>query len=294
MKKTITMICGAVCALFLMILGGTSFSSCTAGSASSDSTAKPVPLNITVFLDLSNRLDSSANNLNSKVPQMERDTAIINKIVSMFVDTCVAHKIADNENHLQVQFHPMPQSSDIAAVAANLNIDMAAIKQPKEKKSRLMKLQDDFSKNVALIYDQTLKDQNWQGSDIWGFFCNKNPKVDQLCIREGYRNIIVILTDGYVQYLGNMKQDGNSYSYITPDMIKKVPEISLMAPRQGLDNLEVLMLEVNPLHSSCQEKLISVLEQWLKNMGVKHYVVTETDGNKENTKTIIENFFKGK
>lgn len=249
------------------------------------------PVNISVFLDLSDRLDSTCNG-GFPVSQMTRDTAIVNALVDYFIATCVEHKISENKNHFQILFHPTPKTSDMASLAANLNIDMSKISAPADKKKRLVAMKDDFSRSLSQIYEQTLRDREWIGSDIWGFFCNRNAKVDNLCLRKGYRNIMVILTDGYIYHEANVQQDGNSYSYVLPRLIDNVPDLSLMAPRKGLDSLEVMILEINPGKPVRQSKLISVLETWLKNMGVKRYVVSETD-MPSNTRTIIDTFLEG-
>lgn len=258
------------------------------GNDKDEQTDTKTPVNISVFLDLSDRLDSTCNG-GFPVSQMTRDTAIVNALVDYFVATCVEHKITENKNHFQILFHPTPKTSDIASLAANLNIDMSKISTPADKKKRLISMKDDFSRSLSQIYEQTLRDRVWIGSDIWGFFCNKNAKVDNLCLRKGYRNIMVILTDGYIYHEDNVQQDGNSYSYVLSNLIDNVPDLSLMAPRKGLDSLEVMMLEINPGKPVMQSKLISVLEAWLKDMGVKRYVVSET-GMPSDTRTIIDNF----
>lgn len=265
--------------------------SCSTGkNDKGEQTEVKTPVYISVFLDLSDRLDSTCNG-GFPVSQMTRDTAIVNALVDYFVATCVEHKISENRNHFQILFHPTPKTSDIASLAANLNIDMSKISAPADKKKRLVAMKDDFSRSLSQIYEQTLRDREWIGSDIWGFFCNRNAKVDNLCLRKGYRNIMVILTDGYIYHEANVQQDGNSYSYVLPRLIDNASDLSLMAPRKGLDSLEVMMLEINPGKPVRQAKLISVLETWLKNMGVKRYVVSETD-MPSNTRTIIDNFLK--
>ncbi|MCM1312025.1 MAG: hypothetical protein NC206_09345 [Bacteroides sp.] len=148
-----------------------------------------------------------------------------------------------------------------------------------------------FSKNLSQIYWQTLCERNWIGSDIWGFFCNKNAKVDALCVRPDYRNILVILTDGYIYHDANKQKSGNAYSYILPMLVDNVDNLSLMATRKNLDNLEVLMLEINPGKITRQDKLITILEQWLKDMEVGHFAVSGTD-MPSNTRLIIDNFLR--
>ena len=51
------------------------------------------------------------------------------------------------------------------------------------------------------------------------------------------------------------------------------------------------MLEVNPLQPSQREKMISVLEEWFRSMGVKHFVVSDTD-MPVNTEAYIDNFIE--
>lgn len=262
------------------------------GGSDSPKNITQIPVNISVFLDLSDRIDSVHEGDIPVSQRMARDTAIVNTFIDYFVNMCVKHKISENRNHFQILFHPTPKTSDIETLAANLNIDMSKISKAADKKKKLIEMKDNFSKGLTLIYEQTLCGKDFvDGSDIWGFFCNKNAKVDDLCIRKGYRNIIVILTDGYIYYKHNMQQEGNSYNYILSSLIDNAPDMSLMAPRTGLDSLEVMMLEINPGKLVRHDKLISVLETWLKDMGVKRYVVSET-GKSSDTRTIIDNFLK--
>lgn len=148
------------------------------------------PLNISVYLDLSDRLTRDI------VPsQMERDMAIIDHLVDLFIADCVDNgKIINSKNHFQVFFYPAPNSSQIAQLAKGLNVDMSKC-EVSQKKVELTDMKSRFQKNLAQIYSDVLEQQDWVGSDIWGFFSNK--EVDKLCVRSGYRNILVILTDGY-------------------------------------------------------------------------------------------------
>ena len=252
--------------------------SCGGGGHHSTPTNKP--LNITIYLDLSDRLtrDLQPN-------QKERDIAIVNKFVQTFKDVCVKDKIIRTKNHMRVIFYPSPNSSEIATLASVLDVDMAKLKG-KEKKKALQEMDKRFTNSLSQIYDETLKAKKWIGSDIWGFFSNK--KVDELCMRNGYRNILVVLTDGYLFHANNKVKTGNAYSYVLPQTLQN-PKSSLIVKRKGLNNLEVLMLEVNPYDPKAHDKMQSVLENWFKGMGVKHFVVSETD-LPSNTATVIENF----
>lgn len=239
------------------------------------------PLNISVFLDLSDRLKRDLT-----PSQTERDSLIINNLMDLFIDDCIRNgKIINSKNHFQIFFHPAPEIREIATLSSGLNIDLSREKMAC-KKAKLKAMKDIFTKNISQIYQSTLTEEKWIGSDIWGFISNK--KVDSQCIREGYRNILVILTDGYLYYGPNKVKDGNSYNYILPATLTDTGS-SLIVKRNDLKNLEVLMLEVNPYKPLERDRLIEVLEQWFAGMEVSKFVVADTD-MPVNTENIIRNF----
>lgn len=244
------------------------------------SVPEKLPLNISVYLDLSDRLTRDLT-----PSQADRDTAIVNHLVDIFIDDCIKDKIINSSNHFQIFFYPSPNNSQIAQLARGLNLDMSKC-DIKNKKKELMEMKQRFQNNLSQIYSDALEQQKWVGSDIWGFFSNK--EVDKLCIRKGYRNILVILTDGYLYHTNNKVQDGNAYSYILPKTLA-IDNSSLIVKRNNLSNLEVLMLEVNPYSPAQHDKLMSVLEDWFRNMGVEKFVVSET-ALPVNTEVYIDSF----
>lgn len=275
MKRTFYFI--AICVACLL-------SSCSGKTENkADENGMPKPLNLSVFLDLSDRLDREM------IPsQTSRDSMIINELIDVFIKDCVDNgKIIKSKNHFQIFFHPAPKNTEIATLSSGLNVDMASI-DIKQKKAVLKEMKDTFSKNISQIYNSTLNDKQWLGSDIWAFFSDK--KVDNLCMRAGYRNILVILTDGYLFYSPNKRQEGDAYSYILPQTLKN-PNSSLIVKRNGLEDLEVLLLEVNPYTPLERDSLIKVLEKWFSDMEVSKFVVVDTD-MPVNTANIIQNFIR--
>lgn len=251
-------------------------------------TEKEKPLNITVFIDLSDRLiKNGTSQFHDETTQMTRDTTIISQIEDIFIkETIKNNGLINSSNHFQVLFYPAPNSSQINALAADLNIDLAKASQ-KEKRKLLNDMKAQFSNALGAIYTQTIKDKAWVGCDIWGFFSNK--KVDQICVKEGYRNILVILTDGYLFHVNNKIKEGNSYSYILDQTLAQ-ENSSLLVKRRGLNNLEVLMLEINPTDPKNLTKMTSILESWFREMGIIHFVVADTDVP-QNVTPVIDSFF---
>ena len=271
MKKTtliVTAIAIIIAGLTLLLACGGSKSGDNESATESGETTEPMPLNISVYLDLSDRLTRDLT-----PSQMDRDTAIINHIVDLFVKHCIdSGKIINSTNHFQVFFYPAPNNSQIAQLARGLNVDLAKT-ELKQKKVELMEMKSRFQNNLTQIYSDAISDHQWVGSDIWGFF--SNGEVDKLCMRKGYRNILVILTDGYLYHTGNKIKEGTAYSYALPQTLA-IANSSLIVRREGLQDLEVLMLEVNPYDAQQRNKLIPVLEDWFRNMEVGKFVVSET------------------
>ena len=242
-------------------------------------------LNISVYLDLSDRLtrELSPN-------QTYRDTAIVNYLVDYFKSQTRGPKILESENKMKIFFYPTPKNSEISIMAERLNVDIGE-KKGVERTKALEEMKDAFQTNLAYIYDETLQEENWIGSDIWGFFQQK--KVDNLCVRPNARNIVVILTDGYIFAENNKIKEGNAYSYILSQTLET--DGVLIDNRKGElkgKGIEVLMLEVNPYKQEHRDKMIKVLEDWFASMGVEKFVVAETEADLGNTKEIIKNFLK--
>ncbi|MDE6647305.1 MAG: hypothetical protein K2K03_05655, partial [Prevotella sp.] len=83
-------------------------------------------------------------------------------------------------------------------------------------------------------------------------------------------------------------QDGKAFSFVLSETLKD-PEATLLVKRKGLEDLEVRILEVNPYNKEEGYKLVPILENWLKAMGVQEITVAETD-LPVNTQTIIKSF----
>lgn len=258
----------------------TAFFSC-GGKETKKETTKP--LNISIYLDLSDRIikDMTPN-------QIYRDTAIINFLVDYFREQTLGPAILKSENKMKVFFYPAPSDAEISTLAQGLSVDVGS-KEGVEKRKALDEMKSVFQKNLAHIYEETVRQQKWVGCDIWGFFSDK--KVDDLCVRDGARNIIIILTDGYIYAENHKIKDGKSYSYISSKTLA-VDGSSLIDKRNGElkgKGIEVLVLEITDKPDQ-RDKMKKVLKDWFSAMGIEKSDVAETDPNLTNTQTIIKNF----
>lgn len=228
------------------------------------------PWNISIYLDLSDRLTTGQG-----TPQLQRDTAIISYVIDQFVENVVKHKIVPCNDKIKVFFYPTIGINNADALANQLTLNLEDYKtNPAEKRKKLISLKTDFMNALLPIYQQTLQNNNWLGSDIWGFF-KKSIKIS--CVDENYRNILIILTDGYIYHKSSATRQGtNEYSYILSSNINQ-SGMKLIKCNEGLDDLEVLVLEVNPTQQSHSDKLESIIGTWLTEMGVARYQIQETD-----------------
>ena len=145
---------------------------------------------------------------------------------------------------------------------------------------------------MSKIYELSISNHKWVGSDIWRFFKND---VKDYCVENNpeYRNILIILTDGYIYHDDSKDQAGNRFAYILPqiftnyklrnnptwEQVIKDKDIGLITKRDDLQDLEVLVLEVTPSPNyKNDEDIIKVLlSKWFGEMNVKRYAIYNTD-----------------
>jgi hypothetical protein len=238
--------------------------SCGRGSKTNVPAAKPLPLNISIYLDLSNRLLTKN--------QPANDKAIVLHFADLFIQKAEADKIIPCKDRISIFFYPDPDLPDINELSQNLSLDLGTT-QVKEKKVKLKNLHSSWDSTLTKIYDTTIENKRWIGSDIYGFF---SENVKNYCVKDGYRNILIILTDGYIYDVHNKIISGDESTYISVKTLAN-PKSRLSVPRKDLSDLEVLMLEVNAQPGTDLPKMKDVISTWFKEMGVNKYEVLKSD-----------------
>jgi hypothetical protein len=268
---------------------------------------KPLPppdqLNITLLLDLSDRID--AKKYPEKPEHFQRDIANIKYFSELFVKDMEKRGTFMAKGKLKVIFSPKPQDPNVNLFAEKLSVDLSSMDN-KQKKDIHDNLTNIFTDNVTKIYNSTLSQSKWIGSDIWRFFKND---VKDYCIesKPNYRNILVLLTDGYIYHQDSKDQNGNRFAYLLPENISKYKlrknsnwehemgkfDFGLITKRNDLVNLEVLVLEISPSPGCKNDEDIikAVLSKWFKEMKVKRYGIFNSD-LPEYTKQRINDFMK--
>jgi hypothetical protein len=254
-------------------------------------------LNISILLDLSDRISPEINPLAKKY-----DIENIKTITEIFKSNMADLGAYKAKGKIQVFLKPTPIDANINATISNLMIDCSKMDN-KGRKYVYDNLTELYITNLEGIYQLTITTSGWLGSDIWRFF---NDEVKDLCIESdiNYRNILIVLTDGYLYHPDSQdKYESNRYSFLTKNiqqyrrqdwkqMIEK-DDFGIKTERTDLNDLEVLVLELKapPSSPKLDEDILAFLwKKWFSEMNITHYEVYPSS-EPVYTKKRIEKFF---
>ena len=253
-------------------------------------------LNISILLDLSDRISSRIN------PDAQKnDIENIKTITEFFKSNMVRLNAYNAKGKIRVFLVPPPSNSDINSVVSKLNIDCSQ-KDNKGRKEVYDNLSELYTQNLDDIYKETIATSAWIGSDIWRFF---KDDIKDYCVENDpdYRNILIILTDGYLYHEQSKYNSANRFAYLLNSNFAKYrrqnwkqlvekDDFGIMTERNDLNDLEILVLEIRAENSSYKidEDIMTFLwKKWFSEMNVSRYEVYHSD-LPANTKKRIENF----
>jgi hypothetical protein len=260
-------------------------------------------LNISILLDLSDRIDTTKH---PAIPEhYQRDIEIVRTLTEYFkanMETLTAWKA---KGKIRIFFSPAPSNPTINDIANKLNIDCSKLDN-RGRKQVYDTISGLFTQNLTDIYNQTIQTSRWEGSDIWRFL---KDDVKDFCIEKDttYRNILIILTDGYIYHKQSVFNNGNRFSYLLESNIRqyrktnwnqlvKNTDFGLVVERNDLNNLEILVLEVSAENSKNkidEDILKYTIDKWFQEMNVARCAIYSSD-LPANTKTRINNFLFSK
>jgi len=260
-------------------------------------------LNISILLDLSDRISPSIN------PDAQKhDIENIKTITEFFKSNTERLGAYKAKGKIRIFLNPPPANADINSIVSKLIIDCSGGIEKKDYRKEVYKtISDLYTQNLEEVYQQTISTSAWKGSDIWGFFKNN---VKDFCIDKdtNYRNILIIFTDGYLyDDKNNPIYDKNRFANIPPKKLANYrtnnwqtkiqqDDFGFKTEVSGLNNLEILVLGVkaeNSAHIFDASILTFLLENWFNEMNVSNYKICPFD-LPANTKTRIENFLNQK
>jgi len=259
-------------------------------------------LNLSILLDLSDRIDPKTN------PDMpahfQKDSALISYLTEYFKGEIRTKGGHAAKPKMRIIFSPNPADPGINKAAEKLSADLSGL-MPVEKKKIYDNISDTVAENISYIYRTSLRQAYWPGSDIWRFF--KNDVDITIDPDTAYRNILVVFTDGYLFHEDSKDAAGNRYAYLLPELLAKYKlrnnpkwssdidklDFGLISKRSDLDRLEVLVVEVTPSakHKNDEDIIRKVLDKWFAEMKIKRWKVLNTD-LPQITKGRVESFLR--
>jgi len=253
--------------------------------------------NISILLDLSDRI-SLKKNPNPTMQYYQRDLGYIKSVSEAFTQHLKTKRIRQIDDKMQLFFNPEPLDPEINSISENLKI---AINKNNVSKDFLNSINENYASKTSKIYNSAIKDDNFIGSDIWNFF---DTKVKDQCVEDNYRNILIVLTDGYIFHENTVITQSNRTSYITPELIRKnglnmqnwnkkfdEQDFGFIKVDEDLSNLEVLVLGIHPDNKNpYEEKVIKTYwTKWFTEMKIKHFEIKNAD-LPSNMEKIIQDF----
>jgi hypothetical protein len=258
-------------------------------------------LNISVLWDLSDRINPAIHK--EQPSNSERDIAIIKYFADYLKNDMDKKGAFMAKGKLKIFFSPNPSDPNVNSLSSKLDVDLSD-KDVKIKKEIYDNISSTFEQTAKQITDITIKTSKWDGSDIYRFFKND---VKDYCVSKdtSYRNILVILTDGYIFHPQSKGRVGNKSEFILPDLLTSLglrnnpnyksvfqtKNCGLISNRSDLNNLEILVLEINSEanHKDDEDVIKLYLQNWFTEMKAKRFEIYNTD-LPDNTKKRIADF----
>lgn len=259
-----------------------------ANSSSSEKDINPKKennnLNISILLDLSDRIDPEKYP-NSSMEYYQRDAQYINMIAQTFIKYLKSKKVILLNDKMSLYFSPEPSNPEINSISKELKVNF----DRNSSKNSLSETAEKYKKLPLKIYESAIKDKNYVGSDIWRFF---KDNVENYCVENDHRNILVILTDGYMYHKNSEIIKANQTTFLTPQLVRQFhlnksdwkqkiekEKYGFIPAVNDLSNLEVLVIGINPDEKNPFEGDIikAYWEEWLKEMNISKFKLLNND-----------------
>ncbi|PWK18570.1 hypothetical protein [Xanthomarina spongicola] len=242
-------------------------------------------LNISILLDLSDRIDP-VKYPNGAMDYYLRDIGHIKSVAQAFEIHLRNKQSIRINDHIQLYLDPEPSDRKLNEKIKSLKMSFTRDNATRELILQTSKSYDSIARQ---IYETAITDNKYVGSDTWRFFKNK---VKDYCIDDQSRNILVVLTDGYIYHKDTKLKEINHTTYLTPQDIRKFKlddkdwqekitneNFGFIPANSDLTNLEVLVLGINSDKKNPYEEdvIIKYWTDWLENMGISKFEIKVTD-----------------
>lgn len=207
--------------------------------------------------------------------QWEKDTTLIGYIRDWFIDRQFSHHFQSGDR-LHVFCYPTPNLPNILQLQDSLTVDLSLkygsqLAAVSKNKDQLLAMPSVWHRSLESVYQAALPVAKQVGSDVWGFF---DQRAKMQCVMPGYRNILVIFTDGYLYSANSWQVKGTAFAGISET--RTLSQTAILPVSDSLDGLEVLFCEINPKAPGHFQHMRTLLTDWCHGMGIRHVDVLST------------------
>lgn len=272
-------------------------------------------LNLIIVPDLSGRINDTINNPS----QIINDKILLKYIWENFSKEAIMKR--NSKDHFIIDVTGSNQvEGQFRTLADSLICDLSMAHGEANRKF-LAGWKEKYSKNINKLYSMAIEKP--QGADYWDYFNNDlNKNLKKSTLLDSYRNVIVIITDGYLEaqnkaetgvamYTGGYEQRTQVFNKLKNGLSMEDALKGSISPimdcQSHFKNLEVLLLEANPRHSKSKQEPIdkgtpqdgrilrTLWTDWFKRLEIKNASETTVfntrfDAN-EKTLRVIDDFF---
>lgn len=217
----------------------------------SEGKQKFTDLNVTIMIDLSDRISPRISKT-----QVDKDLQLIGEILKSFKTHIKKKNNAPaTKDIIRIVVYPQGDYIIQNKLDAFLSVDFSTL-TINEKKEKVDKFEAEMRAAIEKIYEHASNAKNFNGSDIFNFI--KHQAVNY-CVKPNYKNVLTIISDGYMYFQNAQYSSGNRYSYMLErsqfmpglrksqnlsDEIKK-GDYGFLSTGVNLAGLEVVCLEFN-------------------------------------------------
>ena len=289
--------------LFVALLAVVSLARC-GGPAEPVATIEQVDLDLTIVLDLSDRIS------NRKHPhRASKDIEIIRETLDVFAAEVQRKLFIGSNDRIRVVLAPQTSNPDAYPWLDHLTIDVRPLPLH-ERRDRLPVLQENFRTTLDILYSEASRSERFVGADIWQFFADTDDfKVDTLSVAGRRRRFVVlVLGDGYQINEDNLRQQSNRYTYNSNSNMRAYRnradwerlidghDFGFIPAKKDLRHVEVLMMGIDPSPVALNEYNIikKLWTKWFVEMGVQRFEIHKTNESSKAEREIVRRFLTGR
>lgn len=280
----------------LLVLGGLFYALANSGTDPPEEGSQIERLNVTVAIDLSSRIDPD-----SLPNQAVRDKAAVNAVLDVFHQTVKQKLFIASNDRLAVELIPQKGNPRVFGYLDRLTINMGSTPVD-ERRQALDSLTADFQAYLDTLYAEATEIEKYWGADVHRYF--EEFRVDTGASSGApTRNVLVVLTDGYVIAENNMYKEGCRTNYLNADLLDQFREqpsweeefetrdCGLIPARRDLGNLEVLVIGLRPRsYFNEGEILRRYWRKWMREMNVHRFAIHSSCTSPDDCRQLVRGF----